>query len=151
MTCPDDHESGSGAERIPPRCSFCKKAEGDGVKLIEGPILEGSYRLYICGDCAELCSTILEMERTRGDPAAQSDAATRETLSEKVDAVLGCLSDLEREVIKRRFGLADGYTYTLEEVARIFEITRERVREIEAEAVAKLQSRGLDPDPKPES
>ena len=55
----------------------------------------------------------------------------------------------EREIIRLRYGLADGYTYTLEEVGRIFKVTRERVRQIEAKAVAKLQhpvrSRYLEP------
>ena len=45
----------------------------------------------------------------------------------------------EREIIRLRYGLGDGYTYTLEEVGRIFKVTRERVRQIEAKAVKKLQ------------
>ena len=45
----------------------------------------------------------------------------------------------EREILRLRYGLADGYTYTLEEVGRIFKVTRERVRQIEAKAVRKLQ------------
>ena len=45
----------------------------------------------------------------------------------------------EREIIRLRYGLGDGYTYTLEEVGRIFKVTRKRVRQIEAKAVEKLQ------------
>ena len=45
----------------------------------------------------------------------------------------------EREIIRLRYGLTDGYTYTIEEVGRIFRVTRERVRQIEAKAVKKLQ------------
>ncbi|HRX82953.1 MAG TPA: sigma factor-like helix-turn-helix DNA-binding protein, partial [Pirellulaceae bacterium] len=45
----------------------------------------------------------------------------------------------EREIIRLRFGLADGYSYTLEEVGKIFSVTRERVRQIESKAVRKLQ------------
>ena len=45
----------------------------------------------------------------------------------------------EREILKLRYGLADGYTYTLEEVGKIFSVTRERVRQIESKAVRKLQ------------
>jgi RNA polymerase primary sigma factor len=45
----------------------------------------------------------------------------------------------EREIIRLRYGLADGYAYTLEEVGKIFSVTRERVRQIEAKAVRKLQ------------
>jgi RNA polymerase primary sigma factor len=46
----------------------------------------------------------------------------------------------EREILRLRYGLADGYTYTLEEVGKIFSVTRERVRQIESKAVRKLQS-----------
>ena len=53
--------------------------------------------------------------------------------------VLKTLTYREREIIKLRYGLGDGYTYTLEEVGRIFKVTRERVRQIEAKAVRKLQ------------
>ncbi|MGH7140171.1 MAG: sigma-70 family RNA polymerase sigma factor, partial [Pirellulales bacterium] len=52
---------------------------------------------------------------------------------------LGELNYREREIIRLRYGLADGYSYTLEEVGKIFSVTRERVRQIEAKAVRKLQ------------
>ncbi len=75
------------------------------------------------------------------DEAAESpiNAATQEMLKEKIDSVLKTLTYREREIIKLRYGLGDGYTYTLEEVGRIFKVTRERVRQIEAKAVRKLQ------------
>jgi RNA polymerase primary sigma factor len=75
------------------------------------------------------------------DEAAESpiNAATQEMLKEKIDQVLKTLTYREREIIKLRYGLGDGYTYTLEEVGRIFRVTRERVRQIEAKAVRKLQ------------
>jgi RNA polymerase primary sigma factor len=66
-------------------------------------------------------------------------SATQEMLKEKIDYVLKTLTYREREIIKLRYGLGDGYTYTLEEVGRIFKVTRERVRQIEAKAVRKLQ------------
>ncbi len=53
--------------------------------------------------------------------------------------LLKTLTYREREIIRLRYGLGDGYTYTLEEVGRIFKVTRERVRQIEAKAVRKLQ------------
>jgi RNA polymerase primary sigma factor len=68
-----------------------------------------------------------------------SQIAAREMLREKIDFVLKTLTYREREIIKLRYGLGDGYTYTLEEVGRIFQVTRERVRQIEAKAVRKLQ------------
>jgi RNA polymerase primary sigma factor len=67
------------------------------------------------------------------------NAATQEMLKDKIEQVLKTLTYREREIIKLRYGLGDGYTYTLEEVGRIFKVTRERVRQIEAKAVRKLQ------------
>lgn len=66
-------------------------------------------------------------------------AASNELLREKIEALLKTLTYREREIIRLRYGLGDGYTYTLEEVGRIFKVTRERVRQIEAKAVKKLQ------------
>jgi len=67
------------------------------------------------------------------------NSATNEMLKEKLEEVLETLTYREREIIKLRYGLGDGYTYTLEEVGKIFKVTRERVRQIEAKAVRKLQ------------
>ncbi|MCB9917497.1 MAG: RNA polymerase sigma factor RpoD [Planctomycetes bacterium] len=67
------------------------------------------------------------------------ESASREMLKDKVCGVLDTLTFREREIIKLRYGIGDGYTYTLEEVGRIFRVTRERVRQIEAKAVRKLQ------------
>jgi RNA polymerase primary sigma factor len=61
-------------------------------------------------------------------------------LREKIEALLKTLTFREREIIRLRYGLGDGYNYTLEEVGRIFKVTRERVRQIEAKAVRKLQN-----------
>ena len=66
--------------------------------------------------------------------------ATNGLLREKIDTLLKTLTYREREIVRLRYGLTDGYSYTLEEVGRIFKVTRERVRQIEAKAVAKLQN-----------
>ncbi len=66
-------------------------------------------------------------------------SATQEMLKERIDQVLKTLTYREREIIKLRYGIGDGYTYTLEEVGRIFKVTRERVRQVEAKAIRKLQ------------
>jgi len=66
-------------------------------------------------------------------------SATQEMLKDRIDIVLKTLSYREREIIKLRYGIGDGYTYTLEEVGRIFKVTRERVRQVEAKAIRKLQ------------
>ncbi len=63
-----------------------------------------------------------------------------EALKERLEEVMTDLSYREREILRLRYGLADGYTYTLEEVGKIFSVTRERVRQIESKAVRKLQS-----------
>ena len=64
---------------------------------------------------------------------------TQQMLKSRVDEALQELNYREREIIRLRYGLADGYAYTLEEVGKIFCVTRERVRQIEAKAVRKLQ------------
>ena len=66
-------------------------------------------------------------------------SASQGMLRKKIEGLLKTLTYREREIIRLRYGLGDGYTYTLEEVGRIFKITRERVRQIEAKAVRKLQ------------
>ena len=63
-----------------------------------------------------------------------------EALKKRLDDVMTELTHREREILRLRYGLADGYTYTLEEVGKIFSVTRERVRQIESKAVRKLQS-----------
>ena len=75
------------------------------------------------------------------DDSAESplQAAGHEMLKERIDEVLRTLTFREREIVKLRYGIGDGYTYTLEEVGRIFRVTRERVRQIEAKAVRKLR------------
>ena len=63
----------------------------------------------------------------------------QESLKNRIEAAMEDLNYREREIIRLRYGLADGYSYTLEEVGKIFSVTRERVRQIESKAVRKLQ------------
>lgn len=70
---------------------------------------------------------------------APADTAAQEMLKQRIEQVLKTLTYREREIIKLRYGIGDGYTYTLEEVGRIFKVTRERVRQVEAKAIRKLQ------------
>ena len=65
--------------------------------------------------------------------------ASNGILRDKIEGLLKTLTYREREIGRLRYGLGDGYTYTLEEVGRIFKVTRERVRQIEAKALRKLQ------------
>ena len=70
-----------------------------------------------------------------------------EMLKERLEDVMTDLSYREREIIRLRYGLTDGYTYTLEEVGKIFSVTRERVRQIESKAVRKAAA--TVPHPRP--
>jgi len=72
--------------------------------------------------------------------ANPTDTAMGEMLREKIDHVLKSLTYREREIIKLRYGLGDGYSYTLEETGRIFKVTRERIRQIESKALNKLRN-----------
>ncbi len=66
----------------------------------------------------------------------------QESLKFHINEAMQTLNYREREILRLRYGLADGYAYTLEEVGRIFSVTRERVRQIESKAVRKLQAPG---------
>ena len=68
-----------------------------------------------------------------------ADSAMHQMLRDKIEHVLKSLTYREREIIKLRYGLGDGYSYTLEETGRIFKVTRERIRQIESKALKKLQ------------
>ncbi len=70
------------------------------------------------------------------DPLYDSN---QQALKTRIEEAMQALNHREREIIRLRYGLADGYTYTLEEVGQIFSVTRERVRQIESKAVRKLQ------------
>ena len=90
------------------------------------PIGEGQDRCF--GDLTEDTGTV--------SPVA---SASQEMLKDRIEQVLDTLSDPEKEILKLRFGIGDGQTYTLEEVGKRFRLSRERIRQIEAKAVRKLQ------------
>jgi RNA polymerase primary sigma factor len=73
------------------------------------------------------------------DTISPEDSATSQLLKEQVKQVLSALSEREQKIIKLRFGLEDGKQHTLEEVGQEFSVTRERIRQIEAKALAKLR------------
>ena len=72
-------------------------------------------------------------------PDECSEAAAREMLRDQVQNALAALTDREREVLELRYGLLDGKDHTLEEVGKYFNVTRERIRQIEAKALRKLR------------
>jgi len=73
------------------------------------------------------------------DTISPEEAASNELLKEQVQDLLGTLSDREQKIIRMRFGLDNGKSHTLEEVGQEFAVTRERIRQIEAKALAKLR------------
>ena len=73
------------------------------------------------------------------DSATPEESASVQLLKEQVQAALGALSDREQKIIRMRFGLDNGKSHTLEEVGQEFAVTRERIRQIEAKALAKLR------------
>lgn len=70
------------------------------------------------------------------------EIATRQLLRTHIDEIIGELSEREQKILRLRFGLDDGVTHTLEEVGRVFGVTRERIRQIEAKALEKLRKHG---------
>jgi len=85
------------------------------------------------GDAAD--SDFIEDE----DTATPEESASSQLLKEQVQGILSSLSDREQKIIKMRFGLENGKSHTLEEVGQEFAVTRERIRQIEAKALAKLR------------
>jgi RNA polymerase primary sigma factor len=73
------------------------------------------------------------------DAPAPAEAASLTLLKEQLNKILGTLTEREAKVLKLRFGLEDGRSRTLEEVGKEFEVTRERIRQIEAKALRKLR------------
>lgn len=73
------------------------------------------------------------------DGTTPEESAASQLLKEQVQSVLSTLSDREQKIIKMRFGLDNGKSHTLEEVGQEFAVTRERIRQIEAKALAKLR------------
>jgi RNA polymerase primary sigma factor len=73
------------------------------------------------------------------DSATPEESAASQLLKEQVQSILSTLSDREQKIIRMRFGLDNGKSHTLEEVGQEFAVTRERIRQIEAKALAKLR------------
>ncbi len=73
------------------------------------------------------------------DTVSPEESAAGQLLKEQVKDLLGSLTEREQKILKLRFGLEDGKSHTLEEVGQEFSVTRERIRQIEAKALAKLR------------
>ena len=115
----------------------------DALEMSEDKVME---IMQIAREPASLETPIGEEDDSNlGDFVADSNAVTPEgnvesvMLREHIDALLGDLKERERQVIVLRFGLEDGHPRTLEEVGKEFNVTRERIRQIEAKALRKLR------------
>jgi RNA polymerase sigma factor (sigma-70 family) len=73
------------------------------------------------------------------DNVAPNDCLDHKLLCDRLNSVLDHLSDRERDIIKLRFGLEDGQHYTLTEIGELYQLSRERVRQIQAKAMRKLR------------
>ncbi len=114
------------------RWDAAAKKIDDILKVAEEPI---SLEVSVGGDNSSQLGDFIEDV----DAIAPVDAAAKDMLREQVQNALSALSDRERQVLELRFGLNDNKEHTLEEVSRYFDVTRERIRQIEAKALRKLR------------
>jgi len=102
------------------------------IKMAQQPISLQSP----VGESEDSCFGDFIEDKSADDP---SDTTAYNLLKEKFLSVLNTLTDRERNVLSLRFGLSDGYSRTLEEVGKVFNVTRERIRQIEAKALRKMR------------
>lgn len=112
----------------PEKVEYVIKIKQDITSLDAGIGRDGDEEESVLGD-------FIEDE----DTTTPEESATQQLLREQVQSILSTLSDREQKIIKMRFGLENGKPHTLEEVGQEFAVTRERIRQIEAKALAKLR------------
>ncbi|MGD2177802.1 MAG: sigma-70 family RNA polymerase sigma factor [Anaerolineae bacterium] len=126
-------------ELLPPGLKHKLNAATEEVRRIARISMEPmSLEMPVGFDEDGVLGEFIEDDSTQG-PA---DAAYDQLLKERVRSLLEVLSERERAVLEMRFGLKDGRTHTLEEVGQAFDVTRERVRQIESKALRKLRYPG---------
>jgi RNA polymerase primary sigma factor len=125
---PTIEELAKELEMEPEKVEYVIKIKQDITSLDAGVGRDGDDEDSVLGD-------FIEDE----DGATPEESATSQLLKEQVQSVLSTLSDREQKIIKMRFGLEGGKSHTLEEVGQEFAVTRERIRQIEAKALAKLR------------
>ena len=111
----------------PDKIEYVMKIKQD-ITSLDGAVGRDDHEDSVLGD-------FIEDE----DSATPEESASVQLLKEQVQAALGALSDREQKIIRMRFGLDNGKSHTLEEVGQEFAVTRERIRQIEAKALAKLR------------
>jgi RNA polymerase primary sigma factor len=125
---PTIEELGKELEMEPEKVEYVIKIKQDITSLDAGVGRDGE-------DEDSTLSDFIEDE----DSQTPEESATSQLLKEQVQAVLSTLSEREQKIVKMRFGLEGGKSHTLEEVGQEFAVTRERIRQIEAKALAKLR------------
>jgi RNA polymerase primary sigma factor len=125
---PTIEELAKELEMEPEKVEYVIKIKQDITSLDAGVGRDGEDEDSVLGD-------FIEDE----DGATPEESATNQLLKEQVQAVLSTLSEREQKIVKMRFGLENGKSHTLEEVGQEFAVTRERIRQIEAKALAKLR------------
>jgi RNA polymerase primary sigma factor len=125
---PTIEELAKELEMEPEKVEYVIKIKQDISSLDAGVGRDGEDEDSVLGD-------FIEDE----DSATPEESAANQLLKEQVQSVLGTLSEREQKIIKMRFGLENGKSHTLEEVGQEFAVTRERIRQIEAKALAKLR------------
>ncbi len=125
---PTIEELAKELEMEPEKVEYVIKIKQDITSLDAGVGRDGEDEDSVLGD-------FIEDE----DGATPEESAASQLLKEQVQSVLSTLSEREQKIIKMRFGLENGKSHTLEEVGQEFAVTRERIRQIEAKALAKLR------------
>lgn len=125
---PTIEELGKELEMEPEKVEYVMKIKQDITSLDAGVGRDGDDEDSVLRD-------FIEDE----DSKTPEQSAAEQLLKEQVQAILSSLSDREQKIIKMRFGLENGKSHTLEEVGQEFAVTRERIRQIEAKALAKLR------------
>lgn len=126
---PTIEELAKELEMEPEKVEYVIKIKQDIQSLDAGVGRDGD------GDDDSVLQDFIEDE----DSATPEESATTQLLKEQVQSVLSTLSDREQKIVRMRFGLDNGKSHTLEEVGQEFAVTRERIRQIEAKALAKLR------------
>lgn len=125
---PTMEELSKELEMEPSKIEYVMKIKQDIHSLDAGVGRDGDEEDSVLGD-------FIEDE----DGATPEESASNQLLKEQVQSVLSTLSDREQKIVRMRFGLDNGKNHTLEEVGQEFAVTRERIRQIEAKALAKLR------------
>ena len=113
----------------------CRLSEGDVLKILQYDCSPVSLNAMARGEHNQTYGEILEDTKC-GPP---EDSVPGESLRDRLDDIMNDLSDRERNILQCRYGLFDGSVYTLDELSKMFSLTRERIRQIELGAIRKLQ------------